>query len=280
MTISIASLARSRVYATLAATAALAGGAPALAPRADAAAAGPKVTFLDQRVQVITGRTADVRIACPGSAGACKGTLTLKELPTAKARTSARAAGRKAKVRRYARARFAAVAGAPETVTVELRKGKFKRLARKGPITLRAIAKVRDRAGRRRSSRAWIEFAVPRRAPRELFVGVADDSLTGDAPAARQAISDLGLQAVRLVLEWKRGQTALDESQVAALDKALSYGEGLRFVIAARSENGTSAPTSPEHRAQYCSFLGDLVSRYPSVRDVAVWLEPNKQRFW
>ena len=125
-----------------------------------------------------------------------------------------------------------------------------------------------------------MNLQAPKRAPRELFVGVADNVLSSETAVAASAIRDLGFQAARINLLWQPGSSALSAKQVAGLDRVVRGAPDLRIVVASRSDTGLGAPRNAAARHEYCSFLGDVVSRYPQVRDVVVWLEPNKNRFW
>ena len=125
-----------------------------------------------------------------------------------------------------------------------------------------------------------VNLQAPKRAPRGLFVGVADNVVGSETSVASAAIRDLGLRAARINLLWAPGMSVLSAEQAAALDRVTTETPDLRVVVASRSDTGTGAPLSAAARHEYCSFLGDVVSRYPQVRDVVVWLEPNKNRFW
>ena len=63
------------------------------------------------------------------------------------------------------------------------------------------------------------------------------------------------------------------------LDNATS-ATGLRVVLSVFGEKAAYAPQTEQARDQYCGFLGAIVKAYPSIRDVVVWNEPNKELFW
>ena len=39
-------------------------------------------------------------------------------------------------------------------------------------------------------------------------------------------------------------------------------------------------PMDAAERASYCAFVANILRRYPSIRDVAIWTEPNSSTFW
>src|SRR4051794_4259798 len=116
-------------------------------------------------------------------------------------------------------------------------------------------------------------------AGRPLIVGVTEDGLKYEPPATARDAEALGIDAVRITLAWRPGLTEPD----AAMRKQLAGAageEGLRVVLSVFGEKAAYAPQTEQAREQYCGFLGSIVKGYPSIRDVVVWNEPNKELFW
>lgn len=114
-----------------------------------------------------------------------------------------------------------------------------------------------------------------------LIVGAADSSIDGNPDRAVATALDLGLTAVRPSVFWTVGQTQLNEGQIVSLDRAVEASDGrIRIIPAVYAPSGDQAPTDQARRDQYCSFVRDIVVRYPEIRDVVIWVEPNKTFFW
>ena len=54
---------------------------------------------------------------------------------------------------------------------------------------------------------------------------------------------------------------------------------GLRIVVSlyGRAED---APRTDEARRQFCSYVADLITVNPQIKDVVIWNDPNDQAFW
>jgi hypothetical protein len=123
------------------------------------------------------------------------------------------------------------------------------------------------------------------RAGQGLLVGVADDTLKwSDKPTAQRALNysrDLGLRAVRVTVPWTPGQTRLGVLDRGPIDRMIlaTWGGGLRVVLGVYGDAG-AAPQTAAQREAYCQFVASLLHRYPGVRDIVIWNEPNSGRFW
>jgi hypothetical protein len=117
------------------------------------------------------------------------------------------------------------------------------------------------------------------RADPGLFVGLADDTIKA-TPAETGAIGrDLGIRAYSVTLRWPKGSSLLDEASAGSLSSALDGAGSARVVVAITGDAGAT-PTTPQARDQYCSFARDVLARFPQIRDVVVWNEPNLSAFW
>ena len=110
-----------------------------------------------------------------------------------------------------------------------------------------------------------------------LFVGLTDDALEA-TPAETGAVArDLGLRAFAVSTEWSPGESTLSPSAAGSLGTAVAAAGSDRIVVAVK---GSQAPESARARDQYCSYVADMLARYPQVRDVVIWNEPNLTAFW
>jgi hypothetical protein len=120
------------------------------------------------------------------------------------------------------------------------------------------------------------------RAGNHLIVGVDDDTIKWLVrPAGILGVdSDLGLDAVRLTIPWKRGQSRPTRLQQVFLHRiALMVAAHERVVLAVYGRAG-QAPLTPRDQAAYCGFVAHAVVRIPLIRDVVIWNEANNPSFW
>jgi chitodextrinase len=113
-----------------------------------------------------------------------------------------------------------------------------------------------------------------------FFVGFSDDLPKEVGADAITPATELGASAFRFTLQWSPGQTALSATDAAKLDRAVAAASGSRVVLAVYGTTADAAPTDATRRDQYCGYVQDALARYPSVRDVVIWNEPNKSQFW
>ena len=114
-----------------------------------------------------------------------------------------------------------------------------------------------------------------------LLLGVDDDSLKWYAhtPALLSIYDTLGVGAVRVTLDWRPGESFPVGTQRTELQRVASAANRLRVVIAVGGP-ADEPPLDDASRASYCGFVGNVLQRYPAIRDVAIWTEPNSKRFW
>jgi hypothetical protein len=89
---------------------------------------------------------------------------------------------------------------------------------------------------------------------------------------------DLGLEAVRLTIPWRRGQSRPTHVRVYLHRAAALMQRGQRVVISVFGRP-SEAPLDASSRTQYCNFLHYVLVRIP-FRDVAIWNEVNSPQFW
>ena len=90
---------------------------------------------------------------------------------------------------------------------------------------------------------------------------------------------DLGLDAVRVTIPWRRGQTKPTPISGLYLHRAASLvARGQRVVVAVFGKPG-HAPVDAKSRRQYCDFLHHVFMRVP-FQDAQIWNEANSPQFW
>ncbi len=114
-----------------------------------------------------------------------------------------------------------------------------------------------------------------------FFFGFSEDLPKEIGAGAVEPAGELGGSAFRLTTLWAPGRTAIPADEATRLDRAVAAaGSSHRIVLAVYGAAGTDAPQDAAARSAYCSYVGTLLARYPSIRDVVVWNEPNKRLFW
>ena len=114
-----------------------------------------------------------------------------------------------------------------------------------------------------------------------LLLGVDDDSLKwyGHTASLLSIYRTLGLGAVRVTLDWTPGESFPVGTERTELQRAAGAGHSIRVVLAVTGA-ATQAPLDEASRTEYCGFIANVVRRYPWIRDVAIWTEPNSAQFW
>jgi hypothetical protein len=115
-----------------------------------------------------------------------------------------------------------------------------------------------------------------------LLVGIDDDTIKWLAkPNGVVGVNrDLGLDALRLTLPWKRGQDKPTRLQGVYLHRvAGAIVLGQRIVLAVYG-TPSQVPLTAAQRDQYCGFLVHVVQRIPAIEDVVIWNEVNNPTFW
>lgn len=114
-----------------------------------------------------------------------------------------------------------------------------------------------------------------------LLVGVTEDSLhwSTHPKVLQDAVSQLGLGAIRYTEQWSPGQTRITAAEGSSLVKGIANAKGLRIVLSVYGA-ASAAPQTDAQRAQFCSYTRSIVQRFPQIHDVVIWNEVNSSRFW
>ena len=121
----------------------------------------------------------------------------------------------------------------------------------------------------------------------DLAVGVADDNafMTSNQ-RGHIAAKDLRMSTVRLFVWWEPGQRGLTLGQQQELSWALASNRRILASVTGRPKPGQDrwirpqGVTSAQGRRNYVAFLRDLVRKFPAIKDISVWNEPNLSLFW
>ena len=114
-----------------------------------------------------------------------------------------------------------------------------------------------------------------------LLLGVDDDSLRWYAhtQSLLSIYDDLGVGAVRVNIAWSPGESFPVGTDRTELNRVGAAARRMRVVLAVTGP-ATAPPLDAAGRASYCGFVANVLRVYPSIRDVAVWTEPNSKEFW
>jgi len=113
----------------------------------------------------------------------------------------------------------------------------------------------------------------------KFFVGLTEDAFKLVPDSALPVARELGVATFRITVPWEPGARTLPPDVIAQLDAMVRASDSERFVVALFGRPD-AAPLDEAARDDYCAYAGDLVSRYPAIRDLVVWNEPNKSYFW
>jgi chitodextrinase len=113
-----------------------------------------------------------------------------------------------------------------------------------------------------------------------FFVGFSEDLPKEIGSAAVVPAAALGGSAFRLTTLWTPGQTALTAWETEKLDRAVAARAGQRYLLSVFADAGSKAPQTAAARDEYCTYVRTVLTRYPAVRAVVIWNEPNLGFFW
>ena len=113
-----------------------------------------------------------------------------------------------------------------------------------------------------------------------FFVGFSEDLPKEIGASAVDPAAGLGGRAFRLTTLWTPERTVLTAAEKTKLDRATAAATGQRIVLAVFADAGSKSPQAASARDAYCSYVRGILLAYPTIRDVVVWNEPNKNLFW
>ena len=113
-----------------------------------------------------------------------------------------------------------------------------------------------------------------------MIVGADDDSLVwGSAQQPASNARALGLKAIRITRQWHPGESKVPSDFQDTIYRIVGDVSGLRIVVSlyGRAED---TPRTDEARRQFCSYVADMITVNPQIKDVVIWNDPNDQAFW
>lgn len=134
---------------------------------------------------------------------------------------------------------------------------------------------------------AWALFLRQEDDPvRMIVVGALEDGVKFPQPEIADQRVELGQQAGfdahNVTTPWVPGQTQPDPGELTVLRNVATALEqrNMRLLITSYAPRPRFAPVTEEEQQNYAEFMATLARELPSVRDFAVWNEPNLNGFW
>src|SRR5207253_1730212 len=92
---------------------------------------------------------------------------------------------------------------------------------------------------------------------------------------------DVGIGAVRVTLDWRPNDIALQGSNEISLQRSdIAAAFGQRVVLAIGGGPSSTPPSTAALRDQYCSYVSGALAAHARIHDVVIWTEPNQPTFW
>ncbi len=123
-------------------------------------------------------------------------------------------------------------------------------------------------------------------APHRLLVGALEDAVKWPQPKIadkRIALaSQAGFNMLDITTFWTPGQTqpAPRELRILRNVAAATSRRRIRLLLTVFAPRPRYAPLRDELQQQFAGFMATLARALPSIRDFAVWNEPNLNGFW
>lgn len=113
-----------------------------------------------------------------------------------------------------------------------------------------------------------------------MLVGFDDGWLLQNPIKAVTTAKLLGADGFRVPIYWHSGQTRLNAAQTGDWDRAVAQALDMRVVVVVTGTAAKRTPQTASARTAYCTFVRDLLERYPTINDIVIWNEPNKSLDW
>src|SRR5438105_4866735 len=138
-------------------------------------------------------------------------------------------------------------------------------------------------------SKAWLvvccacaALALTGSASAKVAFGITEDAGTmSDPETFYAALNDLGATENRIAISWDPAHPTTIPDQVA-LDLWMPHAaiQAVRVIFAVSPAHPRDVTSSPAAIAQFATFLHQLATTYPTVKDFVVGNEPNQPHFW
>lgn len=133
---------------------------------------------------------------------------------------------------------------------------------------------------------AWALFLRSSDSGHAIFVGALEDAVKLPQPdLADQRVglaSRAGLNMLDITTFWTPGMSQPDPGELSILRSvaAASNRRQIRLLLTVFAARPRYAPLSDAQQEEYAAFTAKLARALPTVRDFAVWNEPNLNGFW
>jgi hypothetical protein len=133
---------------------------------------------------------------------------------------------------------------------------------------------------------AWALFLRSDDWGHPILVGALEDGVKyADPEIADQRVAlaeEAGFDALDVTTAWVPGQTKPDPGELTVLRNVAAAVERrhMQLLITAYAPRPRFAPASEEEQQNYAEFMATLARELPTVRNFAVWNEPNLNGFW
>ena len=133
---------------------------------------------------------------------------------------------------------------------------------------------------------AWALFLREDDAGRRIDVGALEDGVKLPEPELADQRVELakqaGFNAHNVTSAWMPGQSQPDPGEVTLLRNVADALEkrNMKLLITSYALRPRDAPVTEEEQENYARFMASFARQLPSVKDFAVWNEPNLNGFW
>ena len=121
---------------------------------------------------------------------------------------------------------------------------------------------------------------------RGIDVGALEDGVQSHVPEIAdrriELAQQVGFNAHNVTTPWVPGQTVPDPGELTLLRNVADAIEkrDMKLLITTYARRPRDAPVTEQERENYATFMANLARELPSVKDYAVWNEPNLNGFW
>jgi hypothetical protein len=133
---------------------------------------------------------------------------------------------------------------------------------------------------------AWALFIREDEQGHGILVGALEDGVKLPQPElADQRVElgkEAGFDALNVTTPWEPGRTAPDPAELTILRNVAraTARQNMELLITAYAPRPRFAPVTDEEQQNYAVFMAALARELPTVRNFAVWNEPNLNGFW
>jgi hypothetical protein len=133
---------------------------------------------------------------------------------------------------------------------------------------------------------AWALFLREEDQGHPLLVGALEDGVKFIEPEIADQRVELaeraGFNALDVTTAWVPGQTAPTPGELTILRNVAqaTAKRNMELMITAYAHRPRFAPVTDEEQQNYAVFMATLARELPTVRNFAVWNEPNLNGFW